>query len=96
MELDVFWQAAMQDTSYSALGFCVKAILTFPVANADCDRIFSEVHRLRSAVRNRLTSSSLLNYVAAREGIRRESEDCEKFEPDKIMLQKFNSKMYEK
>ncbi|KAK3887008.1 hypothetical protein Pcinc_002629 [Petrolisthes cinctipes] len=90
MEFDVFWQAVMQDTRYSAFNFCIKAILTIPVTNADSERIFSEVHRLKSAVRNRLTSSSLLKYVAAREGIRRDSENCEKFEPDKIMLQKFN------
>ncbi|KAK4324821.1 hypothetical protein Pmani_004562 [Petrolisthes manimaculis] len=90
MEFDVFWQADMQDTRYSALNFCIKAILTIPVANADCERIFSGVHRLKSAVRNRLTSSSLLKYVAAREGIRSDSENCEKFEPDKVMLQKYN------
>ncbi|XP_050686987.1 zinc finger protein 862-like [Eriocheir sinensis] len=96
MEFEVFWKAVMQDTKYNALSYCIKAILTIPVANADCERIFSEIHRLKSPVRNRLTSSSLLKYVAAREGIGRESENCEKFEPDKLMLKKMNSKMYEK
>lgn len=38
-EFDVFWQAVIyvQDTRYSALDFCGKAIVTIPVTNADCE-----------------------------------------------------------
>lgn len=76
MEFGEFWRKVMETTKYDALSFCVKALLTIPVSNANCERIFSEIHRLKNAERNRFSASLLMKYVAAREGIKGNNKSC--------------------
>ncbi|XP_038067743.1 uncharacterized protein LOC119737452 [Patiria miniata] len=82
-----FWQKVFSNEHYDPLSYCVKAIMLVPVANADCEQIFSELRQIKCAQSSHCTADSLMKLAAAREGIR--ETGCADFEPSKTMYQKF-------
>lgn len=89
---EFFWLKICHTGKYPLVSKLAKALLTIPVSNADCERIFSMVNLKKTEKRNRLKNSSLANEIVSGEGIR-ESE-CVKFEPSKDMIKSMGKNIY--
>ena len=88
-----FWSKVHASERYPALSKFARALLSVPVSNADCERIFSLVNLKKSEKRNRLSNVSLTNELMVGEGIRKSGE-CYKFEPTPDVIKAVNMEMY--
>ena len=88
-----FWVQVHQSGKYMTLSKFTKSLLTIPVSNADCERIFSCVNIKKSDKRNRLSNRSLTNEIISGEAIKGKGE-CVKFEPSNAMIKAMNKDIY--
>lgn len=66
-------------------------LLSLPISNSDCERIFSNVSLIKTKHRNRLSTATVSNLIITKEGL---EGNCTQFVPDSEMLKAFNSDMY--
>ncbi|XP_066950649.1 uncharacterized protein [Macrobrachium rosenbergii] len=81
---------------FRELAAVALSLLSLPIANAECERVFSQVNILKNDLRNRLSTDTLDNLLNIRFSVRGHDNDCcESFHPDNKMLEKFCSDIYE-
>ena len=80
---------------YSTLSKSARDLLSVPVSNADCERIFSLVNLKKNEKRNRLSNISLRNELICGEGVRKAGE-CINFELTREMIKAVNKYISDK
>lgn len=68
-----------------------KHILCLPVSNAKCERIFSDVNRIKTKDRNRFINKNVSSIVHAKEGLR-DINGCSSFNPDENFIKSMDDK----
>lgn len=89
------WYRVHVSGRYPTLSKLARALLSVPISNADCERIFSLVNLKKSEKRNRLSNISLNNELMSGEGVRK-AGDCINFEPTREMIKAVNKHIYDK
>ena len=85
MAVDEYWgkMATITDGAeqqqFASLSAFMKGLLALPHANADTERIFSQINLIKSKTRNKLKTQTVSALLATKEGI----VDCTKFSPNK-------------
>ncbi|KAK3864442.1 hypothetical protein Pcinc_029875 [Petrolisthes cinctipes] len=83
---------------FEELAAAALCLLSLPISNAECERVFSQVKLLKNDLRTRLSTDTLDSLLHIRFNVRgdtRNAEDCcGSFNPDNDMLKKFTSDMY--
>lgn len=60
-------------------------MLCLPLSNVKCERIFSDINRIKTKDRNRFDNQNVASIIHAKEGLKDVGE-CHNFDPDKIMI----------
>ena len=77
-----FWVSIGKKDGFSIISFLAKELLSIPVANVACERIFSQVNLLKANQQNRFTVRGLAAHLFAKEGTREgDDHNCTNFEP---------------
>ena len=69
----------------------MKGLLVLPHANADTERVFSQVNLIKTDTRNRLITKTVSALLSTKEGIKTVAGDCRKFEPTQIIIHRMQS-----
>ena len=95
---ELFWGKVSQmknpgysDQCYPFLSYVALALLSLPVSNAACERVFSSVHLIKTKQRNRFSTKGVASLITAKEGL---SGQCMNFMPSSDMLKRFDSSIY--
>lgn len=97
LSVDEFWGAigkmldANGATKYPNIVNFAKALLSFPMSNASCERIFSKVNLTKTNIRNRFLTQHVSAIITTKEGIK-EHGDCVSFIPTKEMIKHMSTK----
>ncbi|KAG6439431.1 hypothetical protein O3G_MSEX000767 [Manduca sexta] len=97
LSVDKFWGAIgkMVDANgapkYLNITNLAKALLCFPMSNASCERIFSQLNLNKTKIRNRFLNKHVSALLTIKEGIK-EHGDCVSFKPTKEMIKKMSIK----
>lgn len=98
LSVDKFWGAVGKIMSANgAINYpnFAKALLSLPMSNASCERIFSQVNLTKTKTRNRFLNKHVSNLITVKEGIK-DNGDCTSFIPSKDMIKMMSSKcMYQ-
>lgn len=70
--------------------------VSLPHSNAECERKFSEINNIKTKQRNCLITSTVKGNILTQQAIRRNSENCVNFNPNKEMISRMTAKIYEK
>ena len=90
---EVFWGevARLNLEKYQNLLAFVKVMFTFPISNADCERVFSQVN-LINAIYRKVEGVASLMFV--KEGIQNATDSCAHFQPSEEIILKCNKEIY--
>lgn len=97
LSVDKFWGAVgkIRDANgaikYPNITNFSKALLSLPMSNASCERIFSQVNLNKTKGRNRFINKHVSAIITTKEGIK-EHGDCILFKATKDMIKKMSSK----
>lgn len=80
-----------KNLKYKNLSTFAKHILCLPVSNAKCERIFSDVNRIKTKDRNRFINKNVSSIVHAKEGLR-DINGCSSFNPDENFIKSMDDK----
>ena len=92
IDTESFWSKVSHTGKYPLVSKLAKALLTIPVSNADCERIFSMVTLKKTEKRNKLKNTTLANEIVSGEGIRQ--SQCIKFEPSGAMVKAMGKNIF--
>ncbi|XP_047505901.1 uncharacterized protein LOC125050238 [Pieris napi] len=98
---DLFWHQLSQmkdsngDIKFHLLPRFMLQVLSLPHSNAECERKFSEINNIKTKQRNCLITNTIKGNMLAQQAIRRNSENCVKFNPSNEMILKMNAKIYQ-
>ena len=68
--------------------------LSLPHANADCERCFSSVNRVKTKDRNKLKTETVRDIILAKQCVAStSSSDCTTFKPSKSMIKNMTSRV---
>jgi len=76
---------------YPLLSSLTQDLLTLPVANAACERVFSSVHAIKTKQRNRFETEGVASVIFAKQGL---NGKCTNFAPSKEMMARFDASIY--
>lgn len=77
---------------YKCLSDFALGCFTLPHANADCERCFSDINRVKTKDRNNLKVETLRDIILAKQSVGSPpDENCTTFKPSKIMIRKMTS-----
>ena len=92
-----FWVNIGKKDGLVLVSLLAKKLLSLPVSNVACERIFSQVNLLKTNQRNRFTVPGVAAHLFAKDGLREgEEKNCTNFEPTKSMKNKMNQEIYTK
>jgi hypothetical protein len=77
------------------MSFAVKSILCIPVSNADVERIFSNIHNIKTSDKNRFDTNSIKHFVTCQESFK-DMNGCKNFRLTMDMFKSFNENIYKK
>ena len=89
----VFWGKVSAD-KYPTLVAFSKAMLTIPVSNVDCERVFSQVNLIKTEHRNRFSTEGVASLIFVKDGMKNMADSCATFKPSDEMLLNFNKEIY--
>ena len=70
-------------------------MLTIPVSNVDCERVFSPVSLIKTEHGNRFPTDEVASLIFVKDGVKNITESCAAFTPcDELMLLNFNNEIY--
>ncbi|KAK4326986.1 hypothetical protein Pmani_002537 [Petrolisthes manimaculis] len=78
---------------YECVAHFALAVLSLPHSNADCERCFSDINRMKSKDRNRLKTDTIRDVLLAKQCVHWKQNNCTTFTPSRAMLRNMNSKV---
>lgn len=94
---DKFWCAlkTLVDDDGAAKYKCVSdfalGCLSLPHANADCERCFSDINRVKTKDRNKLHVETVRDIILAKQSVVSTGSNCTTFKPSRIMVRNMTS-----
>ena len=97
---DKFWCAikTLEDSDgnpkFKLVADFALGCLSLPHANADCERCFSSVNRVKTKDRNKLKTETVRDIILAKQSVASTfSSDCTTFKPSKSMIKNMTSRV---
>ncbi|KAK3931257.1 Zinc finger protein 862 [Frankliniella fusca] len=97
-EADQFWHVMLTATDecgellLKIMHRSALNILSLPHSNAECERIFSKVNRIKTHLRNRLVVPTVLGCMVASQSVRRGGSCCTSFRPDADLKSRYTAR----
>lgn len=81
-------------SKYKCVSDFALACLSLPHANADCERCFSDINRMKTKDRNKLKTESVRDILLAKQSVTSEgNSNCTSFEPSRSMIRSMTSQV---
>ena len=91
-----FWVNVGKIEEFSLISTLATKLLSLPVSNVACERIFSKVNFLKTNQRNRFTVPGIAAHIFAEEGLHdSNNKNCTNFQPTKEMIDNMNKDIYQ-
>ncbi|KAK3921778.1 Teichoic acid glycerol-phosphate primase [Frankliniella fusca] len=97
-EADQFWHVMLTATDecgellLKIMPRFALNVLSLPHSNAECERIFSKVNRIKTPLRNRLVVPTVLGCMLASQSVRRGGSCCTSFRPDVDLKSRYTAR----
>lgn len=75
------------NVKFDSLAKFAKMMMSLPVSNASCERVFSQVNLVKTDLRNKLKTENVSSLLHVKQGLS-ELGNCTKFKPDSDMIRK--------